>query len=191
MPATYVVTSLCWQFVDHWQTLIAGILAVIAAIGTIVVTLIAAAMAVKAAREQTAFTLAKERRNAASDSLIAGQLIDGVLATIIATCDLLDTDLSLVDRNFVPSELAKSLYETLAKPDLAVVWGSLGRLGREIVSKYLHLDTTIDLVWNTKDDVLISKMVFQVEGIAKMASDLRIEITQSSKPYLDILTKGQ
>jgi hypothetical protein len=36
MP-TYVITSCFWQIIDHWQTLIAGVLALLAAAGTIVV----------------------------------------------------------------------------------------------------------------------------------------------------------
>jgi hypothetical protein len=36
-PSTYVVTSYFWQFVDHWQTLIAGGAALLAAVVTIVV----------------------------------------------------------------------------------------------------------------------------------------------------------
>ena len=47
----YEVKEPFWQFVDHWQTLVAGLLALIAAGGTVWGTLAAANRQVKAANE--------------------------------------------------------------------------------------------------------------------------------------------
>ncbi|MFI5020888.1 MAG: hypothetical protein ACHQRJ_04445 [Alphaproteobacteria bacterium] len=64
-----------WQFVDHWQTLITGLLALLAALGTIWVTIRAANREISAAQDQTevaqkqiATTLRLERRRLAREA---------------------------------------------------------------------------------------------------------------------------
>ena len=49
----YEVKEPFWQFVDHWQTLITGVLALVAGVGTILVTIISAKREIAAASEQT------------------------------------------------------------------------------------------------------------------------------------------
>ena len=53
---TYVVRSPFWMLIDHWQALIAGIFALVAAMGTIWVTLASAGREIEAANKQTQAT---------------------------------------------------------------------------------------------------------------------------------------
>jgi hypothetical protein len=50
---TYQVSSPFWQFVDHWQTLITGVLALIAGIGTIWATIASAQREIAANQAQS------------------------------------------------------------------------------------------------------------------------------------------
>jgi hypothetical protein len=105
----YSVTTYCWQVVDHWQTLIAGILAVIAAVGAITATMIAANREIaaaqqqtKAARDQIAAEDLREERRSASDALNFFQALDAVIGIVEADVD--------AARKLIPENLDKTSY---------------------------------------------------------------------------------
>ena len=49
----YEIKEPLWQFIDHWQTLLAGVLALVAGAGTVWVTIKSANREITAAQEQT------------------------------------------------------------------------------------------------------------------------------------------
>jgi hypothetical protein len=86
----YEVTAPFWQFVEHWQTLIAGFLAVLAAIGTVWTTINSANREIetaqeqtKAAQRQTAVTREIERRRIAREGYAFHAMLEAAMGAVI------------------------------------------------------------------------------------------------------------
>jgi hypothetical protein len=58
-----------WQFIDHWQTLIAGLLALAAGVGTVRATIKSANREIAAAQEQTKLRSTKPQLRAKSNAV--------------------------------------------------------------------------------------------------------------------------
>jgi hypothetical protein len=86
----YEVKEPFWQFVDHWQTLITGLLALAAGVGTVWATIksanreIAAAQEqTKAAQHQTAVTREIERRRLAREGYAFHAMLEAAMSAVI------------------------------------------------------------------------------------------------------------
>ena len=77
----YEVTAPFWQFVDHWQTLITGFLAVLAALVTVWATINSANREIATAQEQTK---AAQRQTAVTRGSIVGARVGTISITIKA-----------------------------------------------------------------------------------------------------------
>ena len=69
-----------WDRVDHWQTLIAGVLAFAAGVGTVVVAM----RVIAATREQTETTVRLERERDASEALAFHAMLEAAMARVLA-----------------------------------------------------------------------------------------------------------
>jgi hypothetical protein len=88
---TYQVSSPFWQFVDHWQTLITGVLALIAGIGTIWATIASAQREIaanqaqsKVAQDQLATTLRLERRRVVRESCAFFAMVEAAMGATLS-----------------------------------------------------------------------------------------------------------
>jgi hypothetical protein len=88
---TYQVSSPFWQFVDHWQTLITGVLALIAGIGTIWATIASAQREIaanqaqsKVAQDQLATTLRLERRRVVRESYAFFAMVEAAMGATLS-----------------------------------------------------------------------------------------------------------
>src|SRR5438045_3501248 len=86
----YSVKEPLWQLIDHWQTIIAGLFAVLAAVGTIWATIksanreIAAAQAqTSVAQEQIATTLRIEQRRSTREAWAFYVTLDAALTIVL------------------------------------------------------------------------------------------------------------
>jgi hypothetical protein len=86
----YEIKDPLWQFVDHWQTLIAGLLAVAAGAGTIWVTIKSATREVtaaqdetKAAQQQTAVIRELERRRLAREGYAFHAMLEAAMGAVL------------------------------------------------------------------------------------------------------------
>ena len=86
----YEIKDPLWQFVDHWQTLIAGLLAVAAGAGTIWVTIKSATREVtaaqdqtKAAQQQSAAMREIERRRLAREGCAFHAMLEAAMGAVI------------------------------------------------------------------------------------------------------------
>jgi hypothetical protein len=85
----YEIKEPFWQFVDHWQTPIAGELALVAALGTIWATIISASREIKAAQaqtraaqEQTAAMVLLERRRIARETFAFMSAVEAAMDSV-------------------------------------------------------------------------------------------------------------
>src|SRR5215831_12402986 len=86
----YEVKEPLWQFIDHWQTLIAGLLALAAGVGAVWATIksanreIAAAQEqTKAAQRQTAVTRELERRRISREGYAFHAMLEAAMGAVI------------------------------------------------------------------------------------------------------------
>ena len=86
----YEIKEPLWQFIDHWQTLLAGVLALVAGAGTVWVTIksanreiTAAQEQTKAAQRQTAVTREIERRRIAREGYAFHAMLEAAMGAVI------------------------------------------------------------------------------------------------------------
>jgi uncharacterized protein YfiM (DUF2279 family) len=105
-----------WQFIEHWQTLIAGLLALAAAVGAVWATIksanreVAAAQELtKAAQRQTAVVREIERRRVARERYAFHVMLEAAMGAVIADVE--------AARNLPPpGRLARTLPYFARKP---------------------------------------------------------------------------
>ena len=73
-----------WDWLDHWQTLIAGGFALIAGFGTVVATMIIARRQIAEAREQTEATVRLERERVLSEAQAFRVMLEAAMARVLA-----------------------------------------------------------------------------------------------------------
>jgi hypothetical protein len=86
----YEVKEPFWQFVDHWQTLMTGVLALVAGVGTVWATIKSASREIaaaqeqtKAAQRQTEVTRELERRRIAREGYAFHTMLEAAMGAII------------------------------------------------------------------------------------------------------------
>src|SRR5438034_1241508 len=86
----YVIKEPFWQFIDHWQTLIAGLLALAAGFGTVWATISAARREIAAAQAQTKVaqdqidtTMQLEHRHVAREAWAFYVTLEAAMAIVI------------------------------------------------------------------------------------------------------------
>jgi len=147
----YVLISPFWQAVYDWQTLIAGILALLAAFGTIWATIISANREISAAQNQmavaqrqTRLTLALDRRRVARESFAFLSMMDAVMSNLIedvaAACQLLPDNLS----PDLYSHHAFDARHRLSKTGFADLLTATVSVASPLASEFLRLDRMID-----------------------------------------------
>ncbi len=138
---TYQVTSPFWQFVDHWQILITGVLALVAGLGTIWATIasvrreIAANQAqTKVAQDQLETTLRLERRRVARESYAFFAMVDAVMGAVA-------TDANEARKIMNDPTAARQRVHKAAFPELR---NAFLRFGGTLTAKFLELEREID-----------------------------------------------
>ena len=138
----YAVHNPFWQVVDHWQTLITGLLALVAAVGTIIVTNQAANREISAANLQIADARRAERRNRAREGYAFAAMVDGAMDVLVAEVRQA--------RKLIPSEPKKisstDAYQArtmISRTGFAEIKAALAVQGGQVASLFLVLDRTI------------------------------------------------
>jgi uncharacterized protein YfiM (DUF2279 family) len=146
----YEVTEPFWQFVDHWQTLIAGGLAVVAGAGAIWGTIrsanreIAAAQEqTKAAQRQTAVTREIERRRIAREGYAFHAMLEAAMGAVIADVGAA-RELSRSDFSPVPGIVTYQVRQRVKRAGFAELRGAFLRFGGPNTAQFLQLDEEIE-----------------------------------------------
>ena len=197
--------DLFWQFIDHWQTLIAGGLALLAGVGTVWATInsakneIAAAQKqTRAAQDQTAAMLRLERRRLAREE-------HSFLTTLIAAMETVVEDVQAarhIARNENPESTrcigAFEARQRMRKTAFAELRGAILRLGGQLSLPFLRLDNEIENCkahWSnvrhpSNPSIGLSSAVGlrgQLEQIERQAAFIRDEAAQAAKLCIQVL----
>jgi hypothetical protein len=146
----YEVTAPFWQFVDHWQTLITGFLAVLAALVTVWATINSANREIataqeqtKAAQRQTAVTREIERHRIAREGYAFHAMLEAAMGAVIKDVE--------AARN-LPPPAAGDTYSTQAyavrlrvkRTGFNELRNAFLRFGGTQTSQFLQLDKEIE-----------------------------------------------
>jgi hypothetical protein len=147
----YEIKDPLWQFVDHWQTLIAGLLAVAAGAGTIWVTIksanreVAAAQdQTKAAQQQTSVMRDIERRRLAREGPAFHTMLEAAMGAVIedvAAARELPPPQSSSSEPY--SMQAYAMRQRVKRAGFAELRNAFVRFGERQTSEFLKLDKEI------------------------------------------------
>lgn len=146
----YVIKEPVWQFVDQWQTLLTGGLALLAAVATIWATKRAADREISAAQEQTqvardqmATSQTMERRRVAREGYAFAAALQVAMALIIEEGDeAIKLAAGITDGGTSP--VAYQVRQRIQKTGFADLRGAFLRLGGELTEPFLRLENEID-----------------------------------------------
>jgi len=147
----YALQCPFWQTVDQWQTLIAGVLALIAAVGTIWATnkaanreIVAAKEQTKVAQEQIRVTLLLERQRNASTLFAFSATLEASMTSVLE--DVKEAREIFGESNQIngSSLNAYKARQCLRKTAFADLRGACLRLGGPLTEPFIRLEREID-----------------------------------------------
>jgi hypothetical protein len=196
----YEVKEPVWQFIDHWQTLITGALALIAGFGTVWATIRSARREIDAAREQTeaaqhqtAVTRDIERRRIAREEYAFHAMLDAVMEAIIEDVEDVRTISTEEPRSSLPAFQATKQVKQVGFEELR---GAFLRFGGPLTGRFLRLNKDIeDYMAQVREaegdlgDVFRPEtgLFNRLDRIEEQAIKLRGEAAQGMKRCLDEL----
>jgi hypothetical protein len=158
-----------FRWVCDWQTLIAGILAIVGAIGGGWLAYRGAQNQIAEMKRQNAdLKLADQRRLAQERKAVAGLLYASV-GIVITQIDLARS--GLIDP--LPTPRANAIRQAIGKPGFTYLWKKLGVFEGEIVDAFLNLELGIDAVRAGKDDADLGRLKRMLDGLSALAERLR------------------
>jgi hypothetical protein len=196
---SYQVASPFWQWIDHWQTLITGVLALVAGIGTIWATIASAQREIaanqaqtKVAQDQLATTLRLERRRILRDGHAFLAMVEAAMGSIIADV----TEARVIAHN--PSA-ARRCMRKAAFPELR---NAFLHYGGDLIAKFLELEKEIDefagafleVEANNGSVMRVGLAQGLLEGLEKielLAVDLRGEASEQMRKAAAALAETQ
>jgi hypothetical protein len=178
MPSPNYTGLLRWVY--DWQTMIAGFLAIVGAMGGGWLAYCAGVKQADAtrhgARNQIAaleqqnadLKLADQRRLAQERKDVAGVLYASV-GIVIAQIEAARS--GLIEP--LPTPRANAIRQTVGKPGFTYLWERLGVFEGEIVVAFLSLEIGIDLIQAGKDDTDVGHLKHLLDGLPTLAERLR------------------
>ena len=134
-----------------WQTLITGILALIAALATIRATIKAANREISAAQEQTrvaqeqiAVTLRVERQRIARESYAFFAMLEAAMGAVVEDIEAAGKIFAALPQRVGESTLAYEARQRVKKTAFADLRSACLRLGGQLTTPFLRLDKAID-----------------------------------------------
>jgi multidrug efflux pump subunit AcrA (membrane-fusion protein) len=158
----YEVKDPLWQFVDHWQTLAAGLLALVAAVGAVLSTLAAANRQIKAANEaadrqitaaqgqtqasqrQTAVMREIERRRLAREGYAFHAMLEAASGSVIEDVEAARNLPPPPDLGSSYSVEAYAVRQRVQRTGFAELRNAFLRFGGPLTAQFLQLDKEIE-----------------------------------------------
>jgi hypothetical protein len=140
LPPWHLTTWL--DLLDHWQTLVAGLLAIVAAWRTIRATVKSADREVKASQEQTAVALRLERLRAAREGFAFHAMFDAAMGRVLADSRDARAEFSSPGQN--PNVAAYIARTRFSKKAFTELRGACVSQGGPLTMQFLDLDVEID-----------------------------------------------
>jgi hypothetical protein len=133
------------QFLYDWQTLIAGVLAVVAAVGTIWTTISSANREVEVAQKQIETTLCLERERAAREASAFHAMLEAAMARVLAEADSArKTYAGALAQNTGSSVEALAVRQCFTKGAFAELRAACVQQGGPLTGEFLDLEREID-----------------------------------------------
>lgn len=191
-----------------WQTLITGILALIAALATIRVTIKAANREISAAQEQTrvaqeqiAVTLRVERRRIARESYAFFAMLEAAMGAVVEDIEEAGKIFAAEPQRLGESTLAYEARQRVKKTAFADLRSACLRLGGRLTTPFLRLDKAIDdftAEWITVPSAgdpirkgTNAGLVIQLHTLKLQADSLREEADSGMKRCTAVLAETQ
>jgi hypothetical protein len=140
-----------WKGLYDWQTLITGILALIAAFGTIWATIVAANREIAAAQEQTrvaqeqiAVTLRVERQRIARESYAFFAMLEAAMGAVVEDIEAAGEIFAAETQRIGESTRAYEARQRVKKTAFAELRSACLRFGGQLTTPFLCLDKAID-----------------------------------------------
>src|SRR6516164_11374331 len=195
----YEIKEPLWQFIDHWQTLLAGVLALVAGAGTVWVTIksanreiTAAQEQTKAAQHQTEVTREIERRRIAREGYAFHTMLEAAMAIVIEDVEATRKSWSSLPADH-HSPQAYAARQRVKRTGFAELRGAFLRFGGPLTEPFLRLDKEIDdyssqwitrfnPVSSTSQNIGVSAGLHpQLDSIERQATTLRDEAARGLK----------
>ena len=149
----YEVQEPFWQFVDHWQTLATGLLALAAGVGTVLATILSANREIDAAQQQTqtaqeqiATTLRIEHRRHVREEWAFYVTLEAAMGIVLedveATRQMLPVHTTIAGPVSMDAYLAR---QRIRKSSFAELRAASLRLGGDLTKPFLLLENEIDV----------------------------------------------
>jgi hypothetical protein len=142
-----------WQFIDHWQTLLAGVLALVAGVGTVWATIKSANREIAAAQEQTKVaqrqnevTREIERRRIAREGYSFYAMLEAAMGAVIEDVGAARNlpPPSPTSRNHPYSSQAGAVRQRVKRAGLTELRNAFLRFGGPLTTPFLQLDKEIE-----------------------------------------------
>jgi hypothetical protein len=134
-----------WKVLYDWQSLLAGVLALIAGIAAYC----AGRRQARAVEQQNSELKRAENRRLAREELIAVRLFEADLARIEEDTTRITNTLNHPQYDNPQASVPANYRRMIHKPDITVVWDKLGLCDPETITTYLGLDHKIEQFWET------------------------------------------
>jgi hypothetical protein len=203
----YELIEPVWQVIDHWQTLIAGLLALAAGVITVVATkksanreIAAAQEQTKAAQHQTEVTREIERRRIAREEYAFHTMLEAAMAAVIEDVETTRKLWSSLPTD-THSPQAYAARQRVKRAGFAELRGAFLRFGGPLTERFLRLDKEIDdyssrwitrfnPVNSTSQNIGVSEGLHpQLDSIERQATTLHNEAAGGVKLCRDELAK--
>lgn len=205
---TYQVTSPFWQFVDHWQTLITGVLALVAAFATIWATIASAQREIaanqaqtKVAQDQLATTLRLERRRIVRDGYAFFAMVEAAMVAVLADVEKAREIIGDRPEGGRLSVRAYQARQRVRKAAFEELRNAFLHLGSHLAIQFLELEKAIDdyaMQWTNMpvgDDSarmgIVTGLSDELNVIELKAANLRDEAVEGMKKASAVLAETQ
>lgn len=177
-----------WHLLYDWQTLVAGLMALVAALIAGVLTYVAGSRQVEEIRRQNRFLRRNEARQLARSVLSSARIIDGILRI---------TEESIREQRFggsltanIEMNATNQIRQSVAVPPQYEVIDYLKNLGREIIDKYFLLGGKITEFRKQSGSSTAESLQNEMAALFKVVEHIRGEIADETKKALAVLSDG-
>ncbi len=136
---------------DHWQTVIAGVLALVAGFGTVVATMIIARKQIAAAHEQTATTIRLERRRVVREGYAFSAMLGAAMSRVL---DDAKEARDMVSSEQMVTRAASEAPRFFIKSAFPEVRAACVRQGGPMTQTFLDLESQIDKFARRCEDIV-------------------------------------
>jgi hypothetical protein len=165
---------------DHWQTVIAGVLALAAAFGTVVATMIIARKQIAVAQKQIDTTLRLEQERVASEATAFRAMFEAAMARVLADAkDAKEAFRGTGPQLYEDAYAARKRFSKLGFNELRA---ACVRQGTRLTERFLELENKIDKFASQTRETSMwgepNNLPSQLDDIVEKAKQLREEAVE-------------